>query len=161
MDRAVLKSAYICLESLRNGSAVLESSAPRWIASVLDFHDWHVDCLQLLWTLLGFSGALLDSLIDMQIRFSGGQLLVAEVFRKEPNIYQQVYAVLLGVWRFETFTDSRWNTLGQASKSLLAAAIVGIEPLVQYIMKQAHTSTYFIRGLAGHSVASVRELLAV
>ena len=73
---------------------------------------------------------MLDSLIDLQIRFSGGQLLVAEVYRNEPHIYQQAYAVLLGVWRFETFTDSRWNTLGQASKSLLAAAIVGIEPLV-------------------------------
>ena len=161
MDRAVLKSAYICLESLRSGYAVLEASAPRWIASALDFHDWHIECVQLLWTSLGLSGALLDSLIDLQIRFSGGQLLVAEVYRNEPNIDQHVYAVLLAVWRFETFTDSRWNTLGQASKSLLATAIVGIEPLVQYIMKQAHTSTCYTRGFAGHYVASVRELLAV
>ena len=161
LSRETLRSCFIAMESLRNGYSVLDAVAPAWVAEHLDFADWPTDCVQELWVLLGFTDTVLEERVELQIRFSGGKLFVAEAFRDDALVAPRIHAILMAVWRLRTFSDSRWQSLGAAARGILGAAILGIESLVSFAHRQPRTSTYYIRGFCAHFTTPARELVAI
>ena len=82
-DKQVLKSAFIVVESLRNGYSLIVKHLAPWISRVLHFEDWHFpDCRQ-LYMALDVDPGLLDDLEDLELRFSQGCLRVAVRHRGE------------------------------------------------------------------------------
>ena len=53
---------------------------------------------------------------------------------------------MLGVFRFRKFTESRWVTVGEACRRLIASQMVGLPGLVDLIRKDEHASDYYIHG---------------
>jgi hypothetical protein len=159
-DKSTLKNAYITMESLRNAFDELETNCRPWIRSCLHYEDWGLDCISELWTVLGISGEWLETLVELQLRFESGMLLVASAFEGNPDTENLVYHCMMHLWQFSKFTDSRWVTLGCASRSLLASTLVGLHSLVQHIMSNPASSSYYIRGF-GHFDQKVHELVGI
>lgn len=159
-DKGTLRSAYITMESLRNGFDELEKNSKVWIRAHLSYEDWHVDCIEFLWTMLGFRGEWLDLLVKLQIRFVDDKLKVAAAFEIDGDTEELVYMALLHVWKFTKFTDSRWATIGCTSRSLLSSTILGLESLVAHVLQNPASSSYYIKGFA-HYDQKVRELVAI
>lgn len=159
-DKGTLRSAYITMESLRNGFDELEKNSKVWIRAHLSYEDWHVDCIEFLWTMLGFRGEWLDLLVKLQIRFVDDKLKVAAAFEIDGDTEELVYMALLHVWKFTKFTDSRWATIGCTSRSLLSSTILGLESLVAHVLQNPASSSCYIKGFA-HYDQKVRELVAI
>ncbi|CAE8622776.1 unnamed protein product [Polarella glacialis] len=159
-DKSTLRSACITMEPLRNGFDELEKNSRAWIRVHLAFEDWHVDCIEFVWSMLGFRGEWLDLLVKLQIRFVDDKLKVAAAFEIDGNTEQLVYMALLQVWKFAKFTDSRWATIGCTSRSLLSSTILGLESLVAHVLQNPASSSYYIKGFARYD-QKVHELVAI
>ena len=61
-------------------------------------------------------------------------------------VVQKVSACMLGVFRFRPFTTSRWITVGDSSRSLVASLCLGLQGLVHMIRQSPDTSDYYIHG---------------
>ena len=82
---------------------------------------------------MGLSPTLVNLLLDLNLRFLDGRLFIAERFRNDKRRFGLVRAALLGVFKFRTWSDSRWVVLGGASRAYVASLLVGIRSLVEYV----------------------------
>ena len=77
---------------------------------------------------------------DLQIWWDGHRLLVSAKYEDEPTLHEKVTGLLLTVFRFKKFTDSRWCTLGDSSRTLVASLSLGLDALIELIRKDPRTS---------------------
>ena len=71
------------------------------------------------------------------------------------TVVERVCNVLLGVFRFKKFTDSRWVTLGDACRTL-AAGSLGLRGLVDLVRADKTTSDYYIHGFDQLDASALR-----
>ena len=84
----------------------------------------------------------------MQVKWDGESLWVAEEHRGDEDLFQKISVCMLSVFKFKKFTDSRWITLGECCRSLVASVSLGMQGLVKHIRDLPHTSDYYIHGFA-------------
>jgi hypothetical protein len=48
------------------------------------------------------------------------------------------------LWKFKQYTDSRWLSLGHASKRMVAAQLLGITAMLTFALSQPHVSGFFL-----------------
>lgn len=94
---------------------------------------------------------------DLQVRWSGGKLLVAGRHRGRENLIDILLMVLMKVWHFRRFSEGRFVTMGKASRKLLLSLSLGLEHLVSYI-KGAGESQYVIGGFSKHKSPEVMTM---
>ena len=104
--------------------------------------EWHFQDGYRLWVLLGLSPSLCDQLVDLELRWEFGSLCVHARHRDDTTIIQRIEMILLMVWDFREWTDSRWLTLGPCCRSLRAATLLGLDSLVHYTLQQPHVSGF-------------------
>ena len=73
----MMRSMWICLESLRNSMWELVESVGAWVRTCVaeDPDDGHLN-YKGLWQLLGFTDHWLELLVQTRLRFRAGKLLV-------------------------------------------------------------------------------------
>ena len=146
-DPQLLKDLCIVLESLRNSYDLLHGRLAAWVHSKARFVevDGDDDAERSLWTSLGIEPEVVELLVRLRLRFTGGALLVINVCANEPDVMNTIFGVLLHVLRIKRFTDSRWCTVGQCCRTLVASLLLGIDDLVA-VIRSGGASDYFIGG---------------
>ena len=72
----------------------------------------------------------------------------------------RIPALLLHVWRFRVWSDTRWLGFGHGARVLLFSLFLGFEDLARFALN-AGCSSYYIGGVLRNLTGGVRRLLAV
>ena len=83
--------------------------------------------LRNLWESLQLGEDLVEELVHFKIICLEGVLHVDEESMKDPDAMARLSACLMGAWAFKTFSASRWLTIGQSCRTLLAAWLSGYQ----------------------------------
>ena len=94
--------------------------------------------------------------VELQLCFRCGRLEVHAKTSNDPDLFEKLSGVLLFLWKFTKFADSRWCTVGVACRSLAAGLLTGVESLVAHIKANPKSSKYHIGGFdrRGHDAKS-------
>ena len=145
-----LQNLHIAIESLRNAYDLLHAYLMPWLVSVLAFGPSSQDpqSAYKMWVALGVDSEDADILADLQVKWDGERLWVAEEHAGNKDLFQKISVCMLSVFKFKKFTDSRWITLGECCRSLVASVSLGMQGLVKHIRDRPQTSDYYIHGFA-------------
>jgi hypothetical protein len=144
-DADMLKDLWVICESLRCGYDLLMQHLGQWMSTRIAFDSWDdMPDIQEFWAMLGLEPQwVLESL---QLRWHDGCLRVAPSWQKDPKLCELISATLLHVFRFKSFTESRWVSMGPACRTLCASLALGLESLVQHVLGQPKVSEYYLGG---------------
>jgi hypothetical protein len=143
-DKAFMKEVWKVVACIRSAFHLLVDHAANWVASCIMWQEWGLQQQEALWAMLNLPPDLREELVDLQLRWEDGGLCVHPRHRNQPSIISRIEVVLLKLWYFKEWTDSRWLTMGPACKVLTAAKITGLDALVKYICSQPKTSLYYL-----------------
>jgi hypothetical protein len=153
-----LKRLHITVESLRNGFDLVHGKLQAFLVDVLVFKS-EVPCYAEsceFWTLLGVPEEVADTLSELGVCWDGQYLSVSQTFATDPGLLAKLSTCLIAIFEFHKFTDSRWLTVGESCRSLVAATAVGLQRLVASILESPSTSQYYIGGFAKLDDATLR-----
>ena len=159
-----MRNAFIAVASLRNGFTTLTENVSLWVRAILRFEDCDFSSSQVLsevWLLLLRDSELIDALLLMQLRFEAGCLKVARSCEDVQDVVSQVVTVLMKLWLFQNFTDSRWCTLGPVSRTMVACFLLGLADYVSYILLLEKSSKYYLKGFPEHCTTQVKQLFGI
>ena len=117
-DGDLTKDLWVCCEALSNSQHLLLEHLSEWIAHNIKYEDTHEDLLS-LWQLLGLTGEWLDMACNLQVRWQQGQLCVAARLQDDPNCIDQLVCAIGQVFRFHSFSTSRWCGVSETSRCLI------------------------------------------
>ena len=143
-----LKSLFIVMESLRNGYHLVAARLATWIPNRLVFRAVEHACLPELWCVLGIEPEWCQRLVDLGLWYDSvdDKLYVSPDYANDPEVLEVVSSILLHIWRFRRFTESRWISLGDSSRTLVASLMVGLGSVVTEILDDPACSNYHIGG---------------
>ena len=142
-----MRSCWIALESLKNSFHQLVGALPAWIAANLVFEDTRdPDALLSFWSMIGLADEWLMLFMQLAIRWEDGKLKVAASLADAPSAPQQIVVALLHVWKFRTWSTSRWCAIGESCRCLVASLYTGLSSLVRQILDDPASSKYYIKG---------------
>ena len=145
-DDRLMKDLWSIIESSRAAKTSVMDYAPWWLASRLVYRDCDHEHFYRFWTMLGIESADCDELCNFQLRVVDGTIFLAEDAETDPDIVNRVSRLLERVIRWRPWTDSRWLSIGDSTRTLLAALALGWSSLVEFARAQGH-STYHIQNL--------------
>ena len=161
-DPGIMRSMWICLESLRNSMWGLVENVGGWISSCMaeDTSSEPVN-VEGLWQLLGLEGHWFFLLVQMRLRLKGGQLFVASVFFHHPNVTEIVTTVLLKVWAFRRWSDGRILTCGGSCSTLAVSAVFGLVRYVKFSVDSKLVSPYYVNGFVKRFSGDALKLVSI
>jgi len=56
---------------------------------------------------------------------------------RDEDLVDAVAATLLSIWRFQKFTESRWLTVGTATRVLVRAVLLGLDAFYDFLQKDS------------------------
>lgn len=153
---------WVVIQSLRNAYSLLERHTNDWLSSgVIAYRDWEHKALGYeLWCLLGMDSEWAETLADLQLRWQGGRLCVAARLEHEADSMNKISACLMKAWQFREFSESRWVSFGNSSRSVLASIVLGLEPYVKFIIEETKSSDYKIKGV-GRLDSDAKKVIAI
>ena len=160
-DPSCMRSAYIAVASLRTSFTTLAEHAASWVQVRIEFEDWESLARPTLWELLVSDPELRAVLTHMQLRFSAGRLRVARSYLGSTTVVNEVVTVLLRLWQFHNFCDSRWCTLGPVARTMVASLLLGLPDLVAYILADAQAKKHYIACFSSHCTTQVKHLFSI
>ena len=83
--------------------------------------------LRMLWESLQLGEELVNELVHFRVLSREGILGVDMAAMQEADAITRLSACLLGVWAFKSFSGSRWLTIGQSCRTLVAAWLTGYD----------------------------------
>ena len=116
-----------------------------------------------LWVSIGADPAAVDEICELRMHWSGDHLYVVEGSGGQPSdepVAHRVSFVLLSLWSFITFSESRWISVGRSSRCLVRGLLSGLEHIVSAILEDPRQSSHHIAGFR-RLVPPVREFLVV
>jgi len=151
-----LKTMWGIIEGLRTCHTTLMAFARSFVASRIVYRDWSLENGDRMWRMLCFESDIVEKLCHLQLRCKDGAILVAEEFRDDPTVVDQVVDLMTLCFRWRKWTDSRWLSMGDSARSLLTSIILGIEPLIEYAISGGHGPYYLAK--AKHMSSEVKQL---
>ena len=159
-DKATMRSCFIACESLRNGFDCLVRKVSEWLPQVIRYEDWGCPDAGRIWTMLNVEPEWVELLTQLQIRWDEGVLKIACAYDGRHDTPQLVATCLLLLWKFRRFSESRWLTLGDSCRALLASELCGLTALVQAILADSSYSSYYLSGFL-HMDAQVKLMIGI
>lgn len=159
---ALLKDLFIAIESVRNGYAALHDYLRLWLLKIVQFQKapFDEDALGEFWRALGVEADMVQEVMRLNLCWSNGALLVSPECRGSPELMEDLAAVVLYLFRFRKFTESRWTTLGDSSRCLLCALAVGLEHFVDFVRKIPGVSDWHLGGFSRLS-ADIKRFIGI
>lgn len=156
------RSAWVVMQSLRSAYDLLVAALPRWLGRHISFQD-HPDVEELarFWHMVGLSEDWAQSFVDLQMRLCDGRLLIAGHYQDDPELPQHIVTCVLHIWKFRTWSSSRWCGIGSACRTLLGCLFLGLESLAPDIMQDGKSSKYYVGGCAKHMTAEVKRMVGL
>ena len=158
----VLKDLHICVESLRNSFSLLQGHLYDFLRKHLAFRegDHDHDAARQFWCALGVEADVLQQFIDVHPLWDGLHLWVASDLEGVENSITKVSWLMLKVFRWQRFTQSRFLSLGTSSRGLVASMAVGLEGLVALTRADPLATDFHLHGFS-HLSQHCRELAVV
>ena len=146
-DTEKMRACWVVMESLRNSFDQLLRQLPSWLGSVVVYED-HDDprALADLWALLGLPEEWVVLFVHTQIRWESGRLKVSQALMYDTKTPQLLTTCLTKLWRFRTWSGTRWCVVGQSCRCIVGSVFVGLRSLVDHILAAADESKYYIAG---------------
>lgn len=145
----VLKDLHISIEALRNSFPHLHKHlAPALLARLTFVPPEDEPEVRLFWSAMGVDGHWLELLVELDPHWGGGLLCISDRFEKDPEVVEKVSTVILYLWRWKKFSESRWCTVGAACRALAASVVVGLEEVVARAQRDPTSSNYHLNGFA-------------
>ena len=87
-----------------------------------------------------------EHLTRLKLRFEDGVLKIDKALEAEDDIFENVSAIILYLWRLKTFNEARFLTVGQVAKTLTIAALTGFSACVKETRSNPQHSDYHLHG---------------
>ena len=157
----VLKNLHVSIESLRNSLPTLHQEIGQFLIAHLDFKDPEdPDDVRQFWSAMGVEVTWLDLVCELDPEWKDGQLLVCGSDKEGGDIIAKVSTMILYLWRWKKFVETRWATIGPACRALMISVFVGLEEVAERAMKNPNSSNYFLNGIK-HLDAATRQYAVV
>lgn len=147
---ALLKDLYVVMEACRNGYAAIHDHLRVWLLSVVRFKETRFrrqDSAE-YWQALGVDPDMVEELCQLNPVWLDGELCVSPEAQEQDCVMERLTGVMLYLFRFRKFTESRWTTLGAASRGLVCAMSVGLVGLMAYVRAMPGVSDWHLHGFA-------------
>lgn len=96
---------------------------------------------------IGIPADHLDMIASANPRWDGHALLVSPSVQSEPDPIGHVQGILLYIFKFQKFSESRWLQTGISSRGLVAAISVGLLQVMRMARADPHNSDYHAHGI--------------
>ena len=150
-DGECMRDLYIVILSIRNAYSILMEHVHSWLSTAVDFRSSSdlpsADILSTLWRGLGVGEETSVVLVRYRALFQEGRLLAATEAQADPSFVDRILGALMGVWRFVTFSDSRWLSVGVSARAVIASLLTGVESLITFARRVKQCSEYHIHGI--------------
>ena len=164
-DKDLVREAYVAVEALRNSMDLILSHLSEWLALRISFVPdlplGHRDQRHTLWQTLDIEFETAEILSQtLQMIFRNGRMHVASSCSEMPDLIDIASTALLSAWKFTRWNEARFLTLGPSARTLVAAQLLGLSDLVEFIRGDDSASRYFINGftrLAGNRKTYMAE----
>lgn len=160
-DPATLKGAFVCIESLRNSYSSLVAQVTKWLGGVLAFEDWEGYPVAEHFVFLGLEPEACELATALQARFDQGKFKVSTRYKADEGILDMIVTLLLSVWAFKRWTESRWLSMGPSCRIMLSALALGLDTFVRWCLRQPGQSRYFLGGFEDYFSPQLAVLIAV
>ena len=147
---AGLKDLFIVVASLKNSFDLLVNHMPAFLREKVAFQTAPCDHSEVseFWCAMGVEPDVLEVLCDLQPVWQDGTLWISNKHRDSPNLMEQLSGVMLYLFRFRKFSESRWTTIGESARVLVGSLAIGLEGLVRMVRESTKTSDFHIAGFA-------------
>jgi hypothetical protein len=132
-----------------------------WLHEVVEYEDQPWFPRRALWALLAVDTIIAEIAEDLQLRYEGGKLKVAQTWRGDADTYDSIELVLTHTWAFRKYSDSRWLSMGPSTRGLLAAQICGTREFVEWLLRKPISSRFYLGGFLDCFTQDVVRLAAV
>ena len=148
-DEAVMDEVYCGIAACCNSRKQILGRLLEWIPSVLTpapLADLPTsESLRELWTVFGASDELVDEIADLNLDFKEGKLYFWDGVPFE-SVGTRVAHILMTLYRFRTFSSSRWLSVGSSCRTMVSAYLFGLHDVVTQILGDEDESHYKING---------------
>jgi hypothetical protein len=153
-----VKRMWVSIAALRNAYDLLHRYLPAFISQALRVSEEPFDqhSVYSFWVTLGVESEVADILASMNLHWAAGQLWVSVGAQGLGNIAERIAPAMLAVFRFKQFTNSRWITIGDSCRSLMASMALGLQGLVEFIRSEPSASDFYIHGFAQLNTDALR-----
>jgi hypothetical protein len=154
----ILHQLHVAMQSLRNGYDLVHGHLGRFVSQHLSFDPEPHNKLLVYryWTALGVEVDAAEILSELNLRWDGSRLQVSALHQGADDLFEKLTMTMLVVFKFKKFTASRWVTIGESSRALVAALGLGLAGLVKMIRADPEASDYYIHGFGFLDDASLR-----
>eukprot|EP00971_Amphidinium_carterae_P059815 1183306-Amphidinium_carterae.1 len=147
-DKMVTKDLWAGISSYRYIRHHCLSHLRAWILGVVVARSEDslpsTSVLEFLWSLVGVSPTLIEPLAyDMRLHWSSGKLNVRRSFLEKADWLEILSGTLLSICDIKPFASSRWLSVGQSFRSMVASGLCGFPHLVAHLRAQNKVSEYF------------------
>jgi hypothetical protein len=132
----------------------------QWLREHLEFADWEGFPCADFFVFLGLAPDVAEAATELEVRWDAGVLKVARAWQDRPDLMDALTAVILSVWGFRRWSDSRWVSLGPCCRTVLAAQCLGLRECVAWVLQQPGASGYLLNGVTLHCTDEVLALVA-
>ena len=149
-DKDLMRNAHITIASLRQSYDLLLGHVAEWALKNINLAEPlsadEVDELRMLWDCLGILPEVADLLVTLELRWTGGALNISRKCVEHDDLLGSIVTSLLTVWKFKQFTDSRWVTVGESTRTIIAGLLTGLDGLAQMLLSDDHVSKFYLNG---------------
>ena len=142
-----MKVMHVIVESVRNGYSWLVDKK-HLLVEHTEWVEKHYNALEVreLYEALGFAGDVLEGLVLLHPDWIDGHLVCNRAFLEAPGDRAAEYEnLLLCLWNFSEFTDSRFATIGTSMRTLTAASVLGLPAYVEMAIQDG-AKPYYLQG---------------
>ena len=157
-----VKRLYVVCKSLRDGFSLVADGIVSFVNEKLSYdpEPWDHQEVYAFWSAFGLMSEVADELARINLRYSGGRLLCGIRTGSLEERRGVAISALKDVFKFRTFTESRWLSIGSSTRALTASLLLGLDGVLSMIRAKPENSDWYIGGVA-HLSADARRYAVV
>lgn len=96
---------------------------------------------------LGLTAEVTEELVSiLELALTDGRLYVNDECENMHDFISRLHTVIMSVWKFTKFTESRWLTVGARARSFVCGFFLGRSDLVGEISSNPQNSLFYLNG---------------
>ena len=147
LDTDEMKSLFLLVEGLRNGSRYLYQVLPLFIATSVQFDDGgdgSVEDAEAFWSTVGVVGPALQEFGLLRPRWDGQILWINGAEQKNGDIFARISVIISYPWCWRKYNSARFLILGNGSRMLVCARLLGLDRIVAMGRAAPNASDYWL-----------------
>ena len=145
-EKGDIKTLYSCIKGIREGYAALLTWIADWVVFSVEFvpRKYAPALDSALWILLGLDSVIVTFLVRTGLHFENGHLYCDATVAHDPDIFDEIIDCLLLVFRFQPFSSSRFNGIGEGSRVLTASLLLGLDAFIRFCLAKPRVTSRWL-----------------